>query len=347
MPRRIIIDTDPGVDDALALLLALRSPELLVEAITVVSGNVHLDLCVENTFRILDAAGISQRPPVARGCARPLERDPVEAAHVHGDDGLGQITKIRESDGRLLYPAPVIEVVDRHAVEMIIDLIGDHPGQISIVALGPLTNIATAIRKDAAAMRQVQELIVMGGSFSGQGNVTPVAEFNFYADPEAARVVLQSGINLTVVSLDVTHRTILPRKALRREALPQKDLPQKELPQKELPGKEFAKRTPTEAGAYSRFLRDLTAKWFDFAEGRGLDGAYLHDPLAMGVAIDPSFVRTETFLADVETTGELTQGMVVTDRRGVAGVETGSPIRGCVEVDAERFVSFFLSRVAG
>jgi purine nucleosidase/pyrimidine-specific ribonucleoside hydrolase len=337
MPRRIIIDTDPGVDDALALLLALRSPELLVEAITVVSGNVHLDLCVENTFRILDAAGISQRPPVARGCARPLERDPVEAAHVHGDDGLGQITKIRESDGRPRYPAPAIDPAGRHAVDVILDLIGDHPGQISIVALGPLTNIATAIRKDAATMRQVQELIVMGGSFNGQGNVTPVAEFNFYADPEAARVVVQSGINLTVVGLDVTHRTILPQKALPRE----------ELPRKELPGKDFAKRIPTTADAYSRFLRDVTAKWFDFAEGRGLDGAYLHDPLAMGVAIDPSFVRTETFLADVETRGDLTQGMVVIDQRGVAKVETGSPIRGCVEVDAERFVSFFLSRLAG
>ena len=340
MPRRIIIDTDPGVDDALALLLALRSPELLVKAITVVSGNIHLDLCVENTFRILDAAGVAVRPPVARGCSRPLEREPVEAAHVHGDDGLGQITEILESDGRLRYPAPVIEPVDRHAVELIIDLVGSHPGQIAIVALGPLTNIATAIRKDAATMSQVQELIVMGGSFNGQGNVTPVAEFNFYADPEAARVVVQSGLNLTVVGLDVTHRTILPRKSLEQAALPAK------VPAK-VPGKVFDERTRAGADAYARFLEDLTVKWFDFAESRGLDGAYLHDPLAMGVAIDPSFVRTETFLADVETTGELTQGMVVADRRGVPGVEEGSPVRGCVEVDAERFVSFFLSRVVG
>ena len=195
---------------------------------------------------------------------------------------------------------------------MIIDLVGSHPGQIAIVALGPLTNIATAIRKDAATMSQVQELIVMGGSFNGQGNVTPVAEFNFYADPEAARVVVQSGLNLTVVGLDVTHRTILPRKSLEQAALPAK-----------VPGKVFDERTRAGADAYARFLRDVTARWFDFAESRGLDGAYLHDPLVMGVAIDPSFVRTETFLADVETTGELTQGMVVADRRGVPGVEEG------------------------
>ena len=106
MPRRIIIDTDPGVDDALALLLALRSPELHIEAITVVSGNVGVDLCLENVFRILGTVGVSERPPVARGCERPLSRDPVVAARVHGDDGLGQITKIREPDGRLRYPAP-------------------------------------------------------------------------------------------------------------------------------------------------------------------------------------------------------------------------------------------------
>ncbi len=322
MPRRIIIDTDPGVDDALALLLALRSPELQIEAITVVSGNVHLDLCLENAFRILNAAGVSERPPVAQGCERPLERSPVEAAHVHGDDGLGQITKILESNGPLRYPAPAIEPVGRHAVDVILDLVGKHPDQISIVALGPLTNIATAIRKDATTMGQLQELIVMGGSLNGQGNVTPVAEFNFYADPEAARVVVQSGIGVTVVGLDVTHRAVLPRKA-------------------------FDERTGSESNDYTRFLRDVTAKWFDFAEGRSLDGAYLHDPLAVGVAIDPSFVETEVFAADVETGGELTQGMLVTDRRRVPGVEEGTPIRGCVEVDSERFVRFFLSRVVG
>lgn len=320
-PRRIIIDTDPGVDDALALLLALRSPELHVEAITVVSGNVRLELCLENVFRVLDAAGVTERPPVALGCEHPLSRDPVAATHVHGDDGLGRITELREPDGRLRYPIPAIEPAGRHAVDVILELIGNHPGQITIVALGPLTNIATAIRKDAAAMRQVKELIVMGGSLNGQGNVTPVAEFNFYADPEAARVVVQSGIGLTIVGLDVTHRAILPRK-------------------------EFDERTNKKTGPYTRFLRDLTANWFDFAESRALDGAYLHDPLAIGVAIDPSFVRTESFLADIETTGELTQGMLVTDRRGVVGVEQGAPIRGCVEVDAARFVSFFLSRVA-
>ena len=320
MPRGIIIDTDPGVDDALALLLALRSPEVYVEAITVVSGNVHLDLCLENVFRVLEAAGVSERPPIGPGCERPLSRDPVEAAHVHGDDGLGGITELREPDGQLRYPAPAIEPVGRHAVDVILELIGNHPGQITIVALGPLTNIATAIQKDAATMRQVKELIVMGGSLNGQGNVTPVAEFNFYADPEAARVVVQSGIGLTIVGLDVTHRAILPRK-------------------------EFDERASKQTGLYTRFLRDLTANWFDFAEGRALDGAYLHDPLAIGVAINPSFVRAETFLADVETMGELTQGMLVTDRRGVLGVEQGTPIRGCVEVDAARFVSFFLSRV--
>ena len=257
---------------------------------------------------------------MARGCERPLSRYPVTAAQVHGADGLGGISGICEPDGGLRYPAPAIEPDGRHAVDVILDLIGQHRGQITIVALGPLTNIATAIQRDSATMAQVKELIVMGGSLHGQGNITPAAEFNFHADPEAARVMVQSGIGPTVVGLDVTQRAMLPRKA-------------------------FDEATRAGGDTYTRFLRDLTANWFDFAEGRALDGAYLHDPLAIGVAIDPSFVRTKTFAADVETRGELTQGMLVADRRGVPGAGNGWPVQGCVEVDAARFVNFFLARV--
>ena len=144
-PKRVIIDTDPGIDDALALILALRSPEISVEAITTGSGNVHVDLCVRNTFRTLDAVAPAVFPPVARGCDRPLKRSPVAADHVHDGDGLGGISRLVDANGNPRYPHPTPSPVDRHGVDVILDLVQKRPGEITLVALGPLTNVATAL----------------------------------------------------------------------------------------------------------------------------------------------------------------------------------------------------------
>ena len=320
-PRRVIIDTDPGIDDALALMLALRSPQLRIEAITTVAGNVPLDDCVTNAFHILRAAGIENQPPVARGCAVPLRREPVTASHVHGADGLGDISAIREPDGSPRYPAPAEPVVSAHAADLIAELAARQPGEITVVALGPLTNIATALERAPEAMGKLAGLIVMGGSLNGMGNVTPVAEFNFFADPDAAQVVVRSELPVTLVGLDVTHRA-----RIRRET--------------------FLERAEQSQAAGAGFLRDVSKQYFDFAESHGKRECFLHDPLAVGVAIDPSFVHTEGFAADVETQGRLTAGMVVADRRDILREENHN-VAGAVEVDADRFVEFFLDGLFG
>ena len=320
-PRRVIIDTDPGIDDALALMLALRSPALRIEAITTVAGNVPLDHCVTNTFHILRAAGIVDPPPVARGCAVPLRREPVTALHVHGSDGLGDISGIRERDGSLRYPLPEQATVNAHAADLIADLVGSNPGEMTVVALGPLTNIATALERAPRTMKNVRELIVMGGSLNGIGNVTPVAEFNFFADPEAAQTVVRSGLPVTLVGLDVTHQA-----RIRRET--------------------FLERAEQSQVQGASFLRDVSKQYFDFAESHGKHECFLHDPLAVGVAIDPSFVGTEGFAADVETGGSLTAGMLVADRRDILRDDDHN-IVGAIELDADRFVEFFLDGLFG
>ena len=322
MPRRVIIDTDPGIDDALALALALRSPEVRVEAITTVCGNVNVDLGTRNALLVLEALGVDDPPPVARGADRPLLREPVDAAHVHGADGLGGITAIVEPGGTPRYGPPRATTGSRDAVDLILDIVRKNPNQITLIAVGPLTNVALALERDPTAMAQLAELIVMGGSLSGIGNVTATAEFNFYADPHAARQVLRAGLNTTLVGLDVTQQTLL-RKA-------------------DLEARLAHLKSPA-----AKLVGDISRQYFALAQARSGDAACpLHDPLAVGVAIDPSFVRTERFEADVETGGELTTGMLVADRRK-AKAPSGfdGRIQGCVEVSAERFVKFFLDRV--
>ncbi len=319
-PSRVIIDADPGIDDALALILALRSPELQVEAITTVSGNVSGEQALTNALRVLEVLDLPNPPPVAAGCDRPLVREPIAARHVHGEDGLGDIGGLVEADGSPRYPTPTLTPADGHAVELIVDLVRRNPGEVTIIALGPLTNVARAFEKDPDAMRGVRRIVAMGGSVSGVGNVTPVAEFNFHHDPHAAAQVLGSGVEVTVVGLDVTTKTLLTRAALED-------------------------RLRDTGDRVSRFIGDVSQKYFEVNETRrGLAGCPLHDPLAVGVAIDASFTELRPFDADVETEGRLTAGMLVADRRIGANANTAT-IQAAVDVHAGRFVEFFLERV--
>ena len=321
IPKRVIIDTDPGIDDALALILALRSPELRVDAITTVSGNVGLEAATRNALRTLEVLDLAQAPIVARGAKQPLAREPLAARHVHGEDGLGDISDLKNADGGLKYPPPTLSAGPASAVEVILGLLRAHPGEISIIALGPLTNIALALEADPLAFAQVKELVVMGGSVNGIGNATPTAEFNFYADPHAASQVIRSGVPVTVVGLDVTTRTLLLRTDLNA-------------------------RFQDRGGRIAEFIKDVSSKYFEVSLKRGLKGCPLHDPLAVGVAIDPSFVTLRPFHADVETEGRLTAGMLVADRRKrVQPVSEGHVIHAAVDVDADRFIEFFLKRV--
>jgi len=315
MSRRVVVDVDPGVDDALALLLAFASPELKVEAITVVNGNVAPELGVRNALLTLEAAGITEPPPVAAGCDRPLAADPLDAKHVHGEDGLGGA-----AEGK----TPRLQPVKTHAVDLLLETIRRFPDELTLIAVGPLTNVATAIERDAATIRRLKEIILMGGSVAAGGNVTAAAEYNFYADPEAAQATLNSGVPITQIGLDVTLHTLLERSRF-----------------------EAAVRQSNKPGA--SFALEVSAAYFDWAEThRGVQGCLLHDPLAVGAAIDPTFIRTEELWAEVETAGKLSRGALIADRRQASRRErTGGNIRAAMEVDADRFLELFVARVCG
>src|SRR5438477_5311238 len=202
-PARVIIDTDPGVDDAFALLLAMRSPELKIEGITAVAGNVPLELTLPNALRMVEIAGRSDIP-VAAGAKAPLLRRLVSAAYAHGENGLGGA----------VFPEPRLKPVDQPAAEFIRTTVRKHPNELTLITVGPLTNVASALSLDTELSQLIRRIVMMGGSLSG-GNITPAAEFNIYVDPEAARIIFQSGIPITMVGLDVTRKTGLTQEHIR------------------------------------------------------------------------------------------------------------------------------------
>ena len=319
--KRIIIDTDPGVDDALAIILALRSPELKVEAITTVNGNTCLAQATENALRTLDILGPPNPPPVVKGADRPLEREPFPSVSVHGRDGLGEVSDMKYPSGKKKYPLPRARPANKYAPELICELTAKHPDKITIVALGPLTNVALALTIDPRLVGAVKEIIAMGGAYTVPGNVTPAAEFNFFCDPEAARQVIASGIPITLVGLDVTMQARLSRQALFDAT---------------------KKRTKL-----NRFLRDSTGRVMNFYRERlGYDGFCVHDALAMMVAIDKGFVGMRRCHVDVETRGELTDGMTVADLRPYARGHVGEPNADvALHTDPARFQQFLLDRI--
>ncbi len=306
MPR-IILDTNPGIDDAFALFLALASPEVQLEAITTVSGNVHVDLTTRNALALLELAGRTDIP-VARGCAQPLVREIVNAGHVHGDNGLGGV----------MLPEPRTRPVAQHAVEVIIQKIMAAPGEITLVPIGPLTNIALALRTEPRIAEAVREVVIMGGALRVPGNDTPTAEFNIFADPHAAHIVLHGGWPIHLVSLDVTTITSLQREQV--DALAQNGSP------------------------VTRFMRQMLDHYFDvFGPQYGVTAFQMHDPLCLGAALQPDFITWEPSFVDVELAGTLTLGETVAYFN-----RPDSPppnVLASVGVDAERFIRFYLERI--
>jgi purine nucleosidase/pyrimidine-specific ribonucleoside hydrolase len=322
VPVPWLIDTDPGIDDALALLLAFASPEVSVEAITSVAGNVPVELTTANVHRILSVGAPGPRTRVARGSAAPLRGPLVTADEVHGDDGLGGISLLREADGRPRYPAPppaAAGAID--GPDLILDMAGRFAGELVIVALGPLTNLAVALERDARQLGRVARVVVMGGAVAVPGNVTPSAEFNFHVDPEAAAVVFRSGLPLEIVPLDATEQVRLRRADL-AAALSRGRAP------------------------VARFIDDFTGHLFAFGDRRGHEGFALHDPLAVGVALDPSLVELVPYHVDVEDEGRVTRGASIADRRRRPPEDKTPPnCRVAMSVHAARFVELFLARV--
>jgi pyrimidine-specific ribonucleoside hydrolase len=322
MPRHVIIDTDPGIDDALALILALQSPELCVDAITTVSGNVPVDLATRTALTVLGLFPAARRPLVASGADRPLTRPPNPAAHVHGDDGLGGLALAHTAEGRPRYPPAAGALMAVDAVTCILDSIRRAPGELTLVALGPLTNLALALRRDVGTVRRLAEVVIMGGAVTVPGNVTPVAEFNIYVDPEAAREVFAAGLPLTVVGLDVTERVRLTAEMIERQVRPL-------------------------GSQLGHFVTECTAHTIRFSTRvERPPGMAMHDPLAVGMLIEPEIVCTSPFSIQVETTGELTTGMLVADRRPLRPARKATPnARVALDVEAGRFLELFLSRL--
>ena len=283
--RPIIIDTDPGQDDAVAILFALGASDRLdVRAITAVAGNVPLSLTAKNARTVLGWASRTDIPVYA-GCPRPLVREPVTAEHVHGETGL---------DGVPL-EEPKVELANGHAVDFLIKALGNaRPASITLCLLGPMTNLAAALVQDPDIRRGIKEVVLMGGGYHVRGNVTPNAEFNVYADPEAAAVVFGSGIPLVVLPLDVTHQALSTKDRIAR-----------------------LENLGNRAGALIAAI--LRSHGLIEIKQMATDGCPLHDPTVIAYLLQPSLFSGRTVNVTVETRGELTVGETVVDWRGVTG----------------------------
>ena len=322
-PRKIIFDTDPGTDDAMALMLALNSPELEVRAITVVPGNVTASQGLENALRMVSLANRCDIPTAA-GAQHPLFQKLITAEFWHGKNGLANLE----------LPSSKCKVDSRFGPDLIIQMIHQEPHEITLVPVGPLTNIALAVLKDPSIVPLVKEVILMGGSISG-GNVNAAAEANIYNDPEAAQIVFQAGWPVTMVGLDVGDKTLLSR--------------------------QYLDQLGRTHGAVNDFIYAVARYLIDLSAQFGAAGTPMYDPLAVGVAIDSTLVKAPEMHVDVETRGDFTRGETVANRHGyvernvlrgdryvIEGVDKALPnAKVCTEVDPERFLRLFVSRIQG
>lgn len=310
MPRKIIIDTDPGQDDAVAILLALASPEELdVLGIVAVAGNVGLHYNAINARKVVELSG-RRDIPVYAGCARPMRRHLVTAEHVHGETGM---------NGPDL-PDPTIPLRDQHGVDYIIDtLMASEPGTITLCTLGPLTNIGMALVKQPAIAERIAEIVMMGGAYFEVGNITPAAEFNIYVDPEAADVVLRSGVPITMLPLDVTHQ--IQSTPERLDAI-----------------RALGNRSGEAVHAMLTFSETFDLQKYGWA------GAPLHDPTVIAYLLQPDLFEGRHCNVTVETASELTVGMTVADYWHVTGkVRNVNYLRNG---NADGFFALLLERLA-
>jgi len=309
VPRPILIDTDTGVDDALALILAFRSPEISVKVITTVAGNVEVHKCTRNVRAILELLEISNPPAVIEGAYKPMVRSLLTASEVHGRDGLGNTQRTIHKKTK---------ASPNKAVDMIIQCCAEYRRKLTIIAIGPLTNIAHALHKNPSAMKNIDGIISMGGAFRVPGNTGPVAEFNYYVDPEAAENVLNSGLPVTILPLDTTEQCVLMRSELEAVAA-------------------------QHGSRYFAFLLQMTHDYMEYhLRTEGFRGGYLHDPLAVAVVVDPSLIETRHVDAHVECRGTFTRGMTVAD---VRTEKQSGPLRVVTRVDRERFLQLFRERL--
>lgn len=308
-PQSLIIDTDPGQDDAVAILLALASPEINLLGITTVAGNVPLALTQENARKICDLAGRTDMQVFA-GLDRPLVRPLVTAEHVHGRTGL---------DGPVL-PDPETPLQEQHAVDYIIDTLRREPaGSVTLAPIGPLSNIAMAMQRAPDIIPRIRQIILMGGAYFEVGNITPAAEFNIYVDPHAAQVVFASGVPVIMMPLDVTHKALT--RADRVAAL-----------------RAIGNRTGVAVAEMLEFFER-----FDEAK-YGSDGGPLHDPCTVAWMIAPDIFNGRPCNVEIETASPLTMGMTVVDWWQVSSRPHNALVIG--DLDADRFFALITERLA-
>ena len=322
-PKRVIIDTDPGADDAMAIILALNSPELKVEALTVVPGNVEARQGLENALKIVSLAGRCD-VIVAGGAQHPLNQKLITAQFWHGKNGLANVE----------LPPTKCKTDPRFGPDLIIEMVHKYPHEITLIPIGPLTNIALAVSKDPSIVALVKDIVIMGGSITG-GNVNGAAEANIYNDPEAAQIVFNAGWMVTMVGSDVGERTLITRN--------------------------YLAQLQSSHGPESDFIARIADFYLTRSEKSGYGGAAMYDPLAVGIALDPSLGTLKEMHVDVETKGEFTRGETVANRRGSnennvlhadhyeieGAIELKPNARVCLGSDAERFLELFVSRVKG
>ena len=311
--RKVLIDCDAGIDDSLNIIFGLASPEIQIEAITAVSGNLHVDKTSLNVLKVLELAGVSGIP-VAKGSAKPLFRELTSDPFSHGSDGLGNTN----------LPYPRQELDSRHAIDLIIDTVNKFPGELTLITTAPLTNVALCLLRDPTIVKRVKEQIMIGGiygvtpyGYKNATGVTPVCEWNVNVDPEAARIVFQSGMPITAIGNDVT------------------TMPSSEVKEEDIRNLESAD-TP---------ITRFAAKMMRFITNRGLP-MHLHDPMSVAVAVRRSLFKFTKLLVDVETRGELTAGQTVTEHRlRFKWGEEKPELTIAEDVDGVRLKELFTNRI--
>jgi|SRR5215216_3936112 len=307
MSKRILIDTDPGIDDSLAILLALASPEVQVEGITTIHGNCSVDQATINALSILELAN-AQRVTVAKGFPIPLVQQSLLAAETHGDAGLGY-AKLPEPRGK---------PEGQHGSDFLIKKIISNPGEITLVAIGPLTNIAFAVRKEPHIIEAVKEVIIMGGTIRYPGNASPLAEYNVFVDPHAAHMVYHSGMPITLIPLDVTYQCILTPADVKR-----------------------LQKNPS---PITSFIDDSTRFYMEFHdEYQQIHGCAINDPLALALTFAPELCDYQELYVDVDISGGVSMGKTFADFYGVTKIPANMKI--ALGVRARDFMELFLERM--
>ena len=304
---KVILDTDPGIDDALAFILLRAMPEISLQAITTTHGNTTVQKCTENALKLVELLGM-ENIPVAEGAHEPLVKTLSVAEETHGDTGLGHA----------VLPPAKIKAVESNAANLIIDIVNANPGEITILCIGPVTNLALALLKEPSLRKKIKNVVSMAGTIHYPGNATPSSEYNVFCDPEAFDILLRSGIDLTIVPLDVTYKCLFTKTHIERLKGARADI--------------------------HTFIDRATAFYMDFhLEYQGIEGCAINDPLAAAILLKPELVTMRDYYVDIELHGDFTTAKISADHFVALGNPPNAQV--AMEVDVEGFMDFFIERV--